>query len=186
MFKLSINLGSSFSEDSINRKKQACAEVLLKQTFNRIWDGGDDDYRFPPLDFPRPDGTRDNPLYHTGLHLLPSIHTIIGRGFFGVASRFIGARVLNFGTVGKGGKLPSIVPKNAMALYVPISKAGQAAAPSGRVLPGALDRLQSSAKPLLKRGKDYLFLQKVDIRPRKFFRLSAMGRRELMQTFIRS
>ena len=175
MLKFHPNLKQTFSPASIQRKKSAMADVLLRQVEDRIRRGGDDEYTFPPLDFARPDGSSNNPLFHTGQHLWASLKTFVSAGAFGVYSTFKGAKVLLRGTVGKGGTLPTIRPVNANALYLPLTVAGQAAAPEGRVLPGALDRLQ--------RGKDYLFVKKVDIRPRKFFRLTFGNKLELIHTF---
>lgn len=174
MIHASLNFANVLGKAAIERKKIAMAETLLRQTYNRIWDGGDDDYRFPPLDYPRPDGSTANPLYHTGLHLLPSIHSFVRPGEFGVGSRFIGAKVLLKGTVGKGGSLPSIRPVNALALFIPMSTRGQS---TGPVKGGGSG---------LKRGVDFRFAQKVDIRPRQYFRLSRLNRHELIQTFAKA
>ena len=141
---------------------------------DRLATGGDDDYRFPPQDFPN-----GNPILggESG-SLGKTIHPFVRDGEFGVGTGFVGARVLAKGTKGKGGLLPTIVPKTASALFLPLSPAGRAAVIDGRVMPGALDRLQ--------RGKDFKFVRKVDIRPRAFVRMSRLNLLELIRTFIKS
>lgn len=166
----------SLSAENVAQKKPAMTYVLLRQVQDRIRSGGDEEYTFPPLDFARPDGSRGRPLYQNGKLLLDSMKPFVTEQNFGVSSNFIGARVQLRGTVGKGGTLPTIVPRNAKALYLPLSPAGQQATNGGRVMPTALKDL--------KRGKDYLFVKKVDIRPRKFFRLTAGNKKQLIETFI--
>ena len=61
------------------------------------------------------------------------------------------ARVHQLGTRGKGGKLPTIVPKRAKALWIPLNDKAARFGPGG---------------PGLKKGKDFIFLKKVDIPPR--------------------
>lgn len=92
---------------------------------HHIESGGNSDVAFQDRsEFPREDGSTDNPLCHTGEHLLNSIDSFNEDKHFGVDSTFVGAAVLHFGTVGKGGELPTIVPVNADYLSVPIPSGG--------------------------------------------------------------
>jgi phage gpG-like protein len=116
---ITINWQRALGPRVIERACRRMAVKLQEQTIDRIREGN-----FTPLDFPRYDGSQDQPLWHTGSHLIHSISHKSDANSFSVGSSFIGARVHQFGTKGKGGTLPSIVPKRAKALFVPMTPRG--------------------------------------------------------------
>lgn len=155
-----FDVNSSRNRAAINRKKKAMAEELQRQVEDRIKHGGDDEYTFPPLDHPRLDGSRNHPLYRTGEHLLKSLSHGYNQFGIWVRSSFIGARLLQHGTTGKGGTLPPVVPKTAKVLAFP-AYAGK--------------------------GKSkMIFAKKAEFRPRKFFRLARSGLLRLRRIFRES
>jgi phage gpG-like protein len=171
-----IDLSKALTGDGLRKRSEKIAEALQRQVLARIVNGGDSEYKFPPLDFDRPEGGKQNPLYDTGSHLHDSItHGIDSDGPW-VGSTFIGARVHQFGTKGKGGELPTIVPKKGKALFIPLSKKAKKSvlvkskAGNMRLYPkrtkGVIEMMD------LVKGKDYLFVSHVDIRSRKFLRVA--------------
>ena len=151
-FKIKLTGKGFFSPESMRRRKEAMALVLLRQTQERILAGGDEEYTFPPLDFPRKDGSTNQPLLGNRT-IYESLYATADSDRFGVKSRFIGARIQQEGTVGKGGKLRTIRPKRAKVLAFQ--------GPGGRII----------------------FARKVDIRPRHYLRLTQGDKAELVQTF---
>ncbi len=189
MATIRFNFREAFGPQAMQARKDRMVAVLLDQTKRRLMDGADEDGPLPPLDFPRLDGSTNNPLNRTGANILNTLTHAVTANSFWVGSRFIGARVHQYGTVGKGGLLPSIRPVRAKALFIPMSHRGAKsdifntpdATPEHprrmvKVKRGGLIRFQQ-----LKQGKDFMLLQKVDIRPRRFLKLTGAGRRELIQ-----
>lgn len=111
-YRIKIKFPESLKGPGLAVKREQMAPVLLRQSRDRIAAGGDDDYTFPPLANTRADG--GPPL--SGHTLPDSLRTFVTGGSFGVTSDFVGAAVLLHGTVGKGGSLPTIVPKRAKVL----------------------------------------------------------------------
>ena len=70
---LEVDLSRALTGAGLEARKKAVAILLQEQTLDRIENGGDDEYSFPPLDYPRTTGDRENPLYDTGVHLHESI-----------------------------------------------------------------------------------------------------------------
>lgn len=87
----------------------------------------------------------------TGALLNSFFSVIVGRNAVAVASSTPYAKVHQLGTIGKGGKLPTIRPRRAKALWIPMNDR------AARFGPGA---------PGLRKGKDFFFARKVDIPPR--------------------
>ena len=164
MIRIKLNFSDAFQKKRLRAKKELMAQALLRQTQNRVRNGGDEEYRFPALDFPRPDGTTANPLFRTGKHLLESLKAFVMTESFGLKSRFKGADVLNKGTVGKGGTLPTIRPTNATALFIPLTSKGEKAGSKGY--------------QRVKKGKDFIWVKSVDLKPRNYLRISAANRKE--------
>jgi hypothetical protein len=164
MIRFKVNFSDAFQKAKLRARKELMAAALLRQVQNRIKNGGDEEYLFPALDFPRPDGSTNNPLYHTGKHLLESLKTFVTTEAFGLKSRFKGAEVLNKGTVGKGGTLPTIRPTDASALFIPLTSKGE--------------KLGSKGWQRLKKGKDFIWVKSVDLKPRNYLRISAANRKE--------
>jgi hypothetical protein len=126
-----INIRDLFSGDRMAGVKHRMGEVLVRQTQDRLRNGGDDEVKFSPLDFPRPDGTTDHPLFHGGGYLLDHISAAFNRHSVFCGSEQEGSRVLLLGTEGKfgvgpdgsmvRGKLPTIKPVHAKALFIPLT-----------------------------------------------------------------
>lgn len=81
--------------------------------------------------------------------------------------------VHELGTKGKGGKLPTIVPRKAKALFIPLSSRAQtsvlgAASISGRNIRVATRgrKTKAGGRTPLVYGKDFVLAKKVDIPPR--------------------
>lgn len=187
-WRVIIRLKQAFSAEATRERKERMAEVLLKQIKTRIMEGGDEDGKFAPLDFPRPNGSQDNPLWSTGRHLLNSLTKGVTATGFWVGTNFIGARIHQLGTVGKGGLLPSIKPINAKALFIPTSGAGAKSILRGGKRVAIVKRKGKEVIKDLKQGsgkltKDFLFVQKVDINPRPYLRLTEGNKRELAEAF---
>lgn len=173
-------------------RQDAIAILLQEQTIDRIETGGDDEIRFSPLEFPRPSGDTDNPLFSTGIHLRDSItHGVDPDGPW-TGSTFIGSAVLQFGTKGKGGKLPTIVPKNAKALFIPLTMlAEKSVRVSNMAGGGGIRKLRKTparrkGKTVLVdlvKGKDFIFRSKVDIVGREFLHMSAGNLSEIVEVF---
>ncbi len=165
------------------------AILLQEQTLDRIESGGDDEIRFEPLKFDRPDGSRDRPLWKNGSHLHSSItHGTEGSGVAWVGSTMKGSAVLLLGTVGKRaegvgqGVKRTIEPKNAKALFIPLSVRAQNAVRIGgkvgarRVVGTKGGKAKKGRRGNqfvdLKKGEDFILVSKVDLPPRPFLRLS--------------
>jgi phage gpG-like protein len=188
---IEVHLEQAFSKEALHRLKERIGRELKRQTLDRIRHGGDDEIKFAPLDFARPMGGKGSPLFATGRHLYRSIAYGLDSESVWVGSNFIGARVHQYGTVGKSspgvgqGRLPSIVPVRAKALFIPLSRMG-AGRTALRETPGgnkrfALRRRKGEDTDVgLKQGKDFLLLQKVDIRPRPFLRMSRQNVQDLV------
>ena len=177
MATIRFKITQAFGPEAMEARKRRMAQAMLDQVQRRLHNGGDEDGPLAPLDFPRIDGTTANPLLRTGANLANTLTHGTGPKTFFVGSRFIGARVHQYGTIGKGGLLPSIVPVRAKALFVPMSKYG-----AKSVLEGGerVYKTKSGKAKELRQHKDFRFLQKVDIRPRPYLRLTAADRRELV------
>lgn len=106
-----LDITKAFSPEAFDAAKFRMTKALMRQTKDRIVNGGDDELRFAPLDFLRPDGSQDHPLHHTGGYLLKSLGAGYDSTMIWVGSKADGALVHQEGTVGKGGTLPSIVPR---------------------------------------------------------------------------
>jgi hypothetical protein len=109
-FKVRVKLPSAlaFATDA---KLAVLADVLVRQTVDRIRAGGDEQVTFAP----KADG--GIPLVgNGGGPLIDSLRPVVTDGRFAVVSDFVGAVILRDGTVGKGGTLPTIRPKRAKAL----------------------------------------------------------------------
>ena len=142
-----------WTDEDILRKNRACADLLERQTKTRIRFGGDDNSRFAPLRFPRADGSQGQPLFHSG-KFAASIHSGADLNGFWAGSAFIGAAILQWGTVGKGGLFPSIVGRGGGGLTIPIM------------------------------GGKKIHVPKVDISPREYLRISPVNQQELVRTFL--
>jgi phage gpG-like protein len=190
--RVELDLRSALGRDATRKKNKLIAELLKEQTLDRIQTGGDDEIRFTPLKYPRPTGDKDNPLYDTGTHLHDSItHGTDPDGPW-VGSTFIGANVHQFGTKGKGGRLPPIVPKKAKALFIPLTplaakSVGAFEAAAGR--PGGIRKVRKGVRRRggrrtfvdLEKGKDFILVQKVEIPPRPFLRVSPQNLSEIAE-----
>jgi phage gpG-like protein len=197
---LQINLMGAFNRKAMRRRKKAAAAELLDQVQNRIEAGGDEEYSFPPLDFARPDGTKDKPLHDTGKHLMDSLTSFVDDKGFGVSSNFIGAAVQQLGTAKKGGELAPIRPVTAKALFIPLTRRAQQSVlqfgtrMSDRRRASIVRRkgqrvaqtLQQLGGPEVNPGAkkptkaDFIFVQEVNIRARQFLRISAVGMQKLV------
>lgn len=176
----------------LHARMKQIAILLQEQTIDRIEQGGDDEITFAPLDFPRPTGETDNPLFSTGIHLRDSITHGVDHDGPWVGSTFIGSAILQFGTKGKGGKLPTIVPKTAKALFIPLTtKAAKSVRVKEMAAGGDIKKLRKTPSRRdgrnvnvdLIKGEDFLLLQKVDIRPREYLRMSAKNLEEIIEVF---
>jgi phage gpG-like protein len=185
--KVTFDFSTAFTGAGLESRQQAIARLIKEQTLTRIQEGGDDELQFAPLDFARPTGDRDNPLYDTGTHLLDSITSGVDEDGPWVGSDFIGAAVHQFGTKGKGGKLPTIVPKQAKALFIPLTPL---AARSSRVVENAKGKtarktaVRRGGRQLfqdLEKGVDFLLVSKVDIVARPFLRVSRKNMQGIVQ-----
>lgn len=193
---LEFNFSSVFNRKSLAAAKEEMARVMLDRVRIRIESGGDEESRFAPLDFARPNGTSGNPLRATGTHLLDSLSFGMDGESFWVGTTFIGARIHQFGTIGKGGMLPSIKPVKAKALFVPMTKLaakselvgakrfGVKKSKGKRVLVDLVGRGQTrltvGGKKAKNQDPDFLLLQKVDIRPRPYLKLTALDRKTMI------
>ena len=154
--KFKVTLNGPANRGIMTAIHKAMAETVAKQTKKRIRQGGDDEVRFAPLDFPRKDGSKNRPLFHTGQHLMNSIKPGYTAKSAWAETDFIGAEVLLLGTVGKGGELPTIKPKKPHGVIV---------------FPG---------------HKGMVFSKKVDINPRPYMRFSKRDVEELQDVVERS
>lgn len=201
---IQIHLDGFFSRERLARIKKRMGQAMFMQVTRRIEEGGDEEYRFAPLDFPRVTGETDHPLQDTGRHLLSSLSPGQDGAAVWVGTNFIGARVQQFGTSGKGGMLPPIRPVMAEALFLPISPRGKKSTAYSAPYAPRLKRLRAyspkgkkKAKPL-KQGvldpqneaehatnakADFLLVQEVNIRGREFMRFSEANKRELIEVF---
>jgi hypothetical protein len=92
-------------------RRALLADVLVRQTVDRIRAGGDEQVTFAP----RTGG--GIPLVGNGGGvLIESLRPVVTEKRFAVVSDFVGAGILRDGTVGKGGTRPTIRPKRAKAL----------------------------------------------------------------------
>ena len=184
-----MNLRQALTGEGLAERSKFIALAMQEQVMDRIQNGGDTEISFKQLDFPRVHGDKANPLYDTGSHLFSSItHGVDSDGPW-VGSTFKGGRVHQFGTKGKGGTLPTIVPKRAKALFIPLSPRAarsERIPPSGPAAKGGKVQRKTATKQggkirmtKLEYGKDFLLLQKVDIHPRPFLRMSRMDLEEI-------
>lgn len=176
-YRIKLSFDKALGREAIERKKKALSEVMLRQVQDRLRHGGDDEITFHPLDFARYDGSTGSPLYWTGKHLYDSLESGYDARSIWVQCTHPAALMQQLGTVGKGGKLPTIRPRKAKALYIPKSPQGASAVDASGHVTGDLDDLEA--------GKDYIFVKKVDIWPRPFLRISRKNREELAQTFAK-
>lgn len=188
--RVEFDFKSALGKQALQAVRRKWAALLEKRVLDRIEEGGDDEVRFAPLGFDRVDKSRARPLYHTGSHLHTSITSGTTADSAWVGSSMRGSRALQFGTVGKKadgvgqGKLPTIVPRNAKALFIPLTPR---AAASVRVAGPPVRRVfrkkgRGKAPPTvvdLQRGVDFLLVSKVDLPPRPFLRLSASDKQAL-------
>jgi phage gpG-like protein len=91
-------------------------------------------------------------------------HAIVGKSSVAVFSDTPYAKVHQLGTVGKGGTLPTIYPRRARALWIPLTDAAARMGPTRMVVGRGGFR---GAKSALVAGKDFIFAKKVDIPPRR-------------------
>ena len=127
MTRLVIDLTPLKSPGFIRALKERLGMLLRAQSHTRLMKGGDDELTFAPLKFPRPDGSQNNPLMHTGKHL--DDHLEYGHDATGVwvKTEGPGAAVQQEGTVGASaagvgaGKRPTIKPVYAKALFIPLT-----------------------------------------------------------------
>jgi len=201
MVTVQIDLSRAFNRNRLRRIKHQIGKVMEDQVLRRLHEGGDEEGRFAPLDFPRATGDTGGPLYSTGEHLINRITFGFDQKAAWVGTNFIGARVQNFGTKGKGGLLPTIRPKNAKALFLPISPRGaKSERPEGQrirmyrgnrknrsgkyVYQGIIRGIASpQGNPPGGGGADFINVQHVDIRPRNFMHLTANNIKEILAVF---
>lgn len=176
-YRIKLSFEGALGREAIQRKKRLIGEAMLKQTQERLRHGGDDEITFHPLDYSRPDGSSNSPLFWSGKSLYDSLESGYDASSVWVSCTHPSALVHQLGTVGKGGKLPTIKPKRAKALYIPKSMEGMNAIGADGRITGDLDDLEA--------GIDYIFVKKVDIWPRPFLRLSRKNREELAEIFAR-
>ncbi len=185
--KIKLDWKSALGPAALAKVRKQWAALLEKRVLDRIENGGDEEIRFEPLAFGRIDKTRDRPLYHNGSHLHTSITSGVSGNYAWVGSSMRGSRALQMGTKGKRaqgvgqGKLPTIVPKQAKALFIPLT---QRAAASTRVAGPPVRRAfikkgrgKKPATPIdLQVGVDFILVSKVDLPPRPFLRISRADR----------
>ncbi len=185
--RIAFDFRSALGPKALAKVRKQWAALLEKRVLDRIESGGDEEIRFAPLSFGRIDKSRDRPLYHTGSHLHTSITSGVSGNAAWVGSTMRGARALKHGTRGKTaegvgrGTLPTIVPKNAKALFIPLTAR---AAASTRVQGPKVKRVfikkgrgKKPSTPIdLQKGVDFILVQKVDLPPRPFLRLSKADR----------
>jgi phage gpG-like protein len=188
-----VDLQRALGVEPLRRVKKQISILLMEQTIDRIESSGDDEILFKKLPRDRPNGSRSRPLYDTGSHLLDSItHGIDADGPW-VGTTWEGAKVHQFGTVGADadgvgqGTLPTIVPKRAKALFIPLTTRAQK---SVRVKSGPKIVRQGTKKKKgkvmnfdLTPGVDFIFLKKADIPPRPFLRVSRNNAEEIADLF---
>lgn len=187
--KVTIDFARALGPEARKRIRKRWAAILQKSVLDRIENGGDEEVRFAPLAFQRIDKSRDRPLYRNGSHLHTSITSGVDGDAAWVGSTMRGAKALQMGTIGKRapgvgrGLLPTIVPRNAKALFIPLTARAQNSVrvpgPRRMGLPG---KSRSKKKlPLidLQAGVDFILVSKVDLPPRPFLRLSKADKEDL-------
>lgn len=193
-FEVEIDMARALVGEGLNERIEELAQLLMDQTLDRIEEGGDDDIKFEPLKFDRPTGDRDRPLFSTGANLHQSITKGVDHDGAWVGSTFEGGPVHQWGTKGAQaegvgqGKLDTIRPKKAKALFIPTSPR---AAKSVRILtpsprgprPLRVFRGKGGEEDVMKKGKDFIFVSKVDVPPRPFLRVSRRNLEEITQLF---
>lgn len=162
MIKLKVD-ANKIRDIVLNKRRLKAASEKLAQLIKAHVVYGQDcnGTPFAPLDYKRLDGSTENPLLATGKHLLKSIHGFTTRYSFGVGTNFIGARIHQYGTVGKGGTMPTIRPKKGRSLRIPVY-AGE-----------------KNGKP----QKDHVYADHADIHPRPFFSISDEEIRDVIRAF---
>lgn len=160
MSRVEVNV-SDIKRILLNKRRLKRAADKLVGIIHRHIDNGVDANGLPfhKLDWPRPDGSTENPLLSTGKHLRKSIHPIVGQGEFGVGTKFIGARVHQRGTTGKGGTLPTIRAKRSKFLKFKIH--------------------DGTAKGA------FMLAHKVDIYPRPYFSISKSELKEVLREYTK-
>ncbi len=184
-----IDLKGVFKRQATQRRKRRIGQIMLEQVIDRVESGGDEEEKFAPLDFTRPNGSKDNPLNDTGTHLLRSLAYGFDEKGVWVGSNFIGAAIQNLGTVGKGGTLPTIRPVIADALFLPLTpRAAKSVLQFGwsmseRRRVGLQKKKGKRVATTLEKGVDFKFISKADIRPRRFLKLTEANKAEIRDVF---
>lgn len=174
-----LDLQQALTGKGLRVRMEEIAKVVQEQVQERIRQGGDEEVLFKQLDFDRPSGGHDNPLYDTGKHLHDSIiHGVDSNGPW-VGSTFIGSLVHQFGTVGKGGKLQPISAKPGSALFIPLTKRAAKAVTTGKVgkyIKRTKGQIEAAG---LAKGEDFILVDQINIHPRPFLRLSKRNLAEI-------
>jgi phage gpG-like protein len=188
-YVIELDLSPALGVEALRKFSKRVSKLLMEQTLDRIESGGDDEITFEPLKFDRPNGSRDRPLWGNGSHLHSSITSGVDEDGPWVGSTFEGANVHQFGTVGGSsrdsgsGTLPTIKPKRAKALFIPLTSRAQKSVRTtdmGRVLRKSKRKRKGvMVMEDLKKGEDFIFVSKVDLPPRPFLRVSRRNAEEI-------
>jgi phage gpG-like protein len=172
---------------ALQRFRKRVADLLEKRVLDRIENGGDEEIRFAPLGFPRINKSTARPLYDTGAHLHTSITSGVTGNAAWVGSSMRGSAVLQWGTKGKQaegvgwGRKPTIVPRRAKALFIPLTQRARASVrvsgpPPMRVYKKKGRKGRPGTVVDLQKGVDFILVSKVDLPPRPFLRLARSDR----------
>lgn len=184
--EITVNLENVMNDEVLDDRLKKLGLLLQEQTIRRIREGKDDEITFKPLDFVRPDGSKDRPLFDTGHHLIDSItHGVDDDGAW-VGSNFVGAAVHQQGTTGKGGTKKTIKPVRAKALFIPRSREAARSVPetkAGKKVRVVAKKSQGRTIKKTVKRQDFLLVGKVDINARPFLRLSKGNLEEVTRLF---
>lgn len=159
------------------RKMDFIGKMLLAQVHERFDTSGASSGRAWP---PKVIDNGFKPLHSATMNYRNSFTVRTASNSVAVQSDVPYARVHEFGTIGKGGMLPSIVPKpgNKRGLFIPLSAAARNKRPS---LSPRGARKTGSSKLVF--GEDFVYAKQVDIPPRPVFP-SSPSEQERMTRFI--